>query len=52
MTETLHGKAPGNGAGDMSRHTARSRPAIDMSDKQIKIARQLRRNGSESGKIA
>lgn len=52
MTETLQGKAPGTGAGDMSRRTARLRPAIGMSDKEIKTARQLRRTGAETGEIA
>ena len=52
MAATLKGKAPGSGAGEMSRRTARLRPTIQLSPAEIRTARTMRRAGSEPEAIA
>lgn len=46
------GKAPGSGAGEMSRRTEALRPAILLTPNEISAARKLRRQGHEPGAIA
>lgn len=46
------GKAPGSGAGEMSRRTEALRPTIALTPKEIAAARTLRRQGHEPGAIA
>ena len=46
------GKAPGSGAGDISKRTEALRPAILLTPKEVQAARRLRRNGHEPGAIA
>lgn len=46
------GKAPGSGAGEMSRRTEAMRPTIALTPKEISAARTLRRQGHEPGAIA
>lgn len=46
------GKAPGSGAGEMSRRTEALRPIIALTPKEIAAARTLRRQGHEPGAIA
>lgn len=48
----FRGRAPGPGSGEMSRRTARLRPGIALSEKQIAEARKLRREGREPPEIA
>ena len=49
---TFKGKAPGSGAGDISKRTEALRPAILLTPKEVQVARRLRRNGHEPGAIA
>ena len=46
------GKAPGSGSGEMSRRTKLLRPMIGLTEKEIALARQLRRTGAEPEIIA
>ena len=46
------GKAPGSGAGDMSRRTEMLRPAILMTAQEVQQARRMRRAGQEADAIA
>ena len=46
------GKAPGSGAGDISKRTEALRPAILLTPKEVTEARRLRRAGIEPGAIA
>ncbi len=46
------GKAPGSGAGDMSRRTELLRPAILLSAQEVQHARRMRRSGLEPDAIA
>ncbi len=46
------GKAPGSGAGDISRRTELLRPAILLSPAEVQQARRMRRAGSEPDAIA
>ena len=46
------GKAPGSGSGEMSRRTKLLRPMIGLTEKEIALARQLRRTGAEPEVIA
>lgn len=46
------GKAPGSGAGEMSRRTEALRPTILLTPNEISAARKLRRQGHEPGAIA
>ena len=46
------GKAPGSGAGDISRRTEALRPAILMSPREVQQARRMRRAGQEPDVIA
>lgn len=46
------GKAPGSGAGEMSRRTEALRPAILMTPKEVAAARKMRRAGAEPDAIA
>ena len=48
----FRGKAPGSGAGDMSRRTQALRPAVLLSAKDITEARRMRRAGDEPATIA
>ncbi len=50
--ESLKGKAPGSGSGEMSRRTQLLRPAIALDEKQAALARRMRRAGAEPGAIA
>jgi hypothetical protein len=50
--EAFRGKAPGNGAGDISRRTAAMRPPLGLDVKQAATARGLRRQGFEPDWIA
>ena len=49
---SFKGKAPGAGAGEISRRTQALRPAIALQPKQRDKARQLRRQGLEPAQIA
>ena len=49
---SFKGKAPGAGAGEMSRRTEALRPLIALDAKQRDRARHLRRQGLEPGQIA
>ena len=49
---SFKGKAPGAGAGEISRRTEALRPAIALEPKQRDRARHLRRQGLEPGQIA
>ncbi len=49
---SFKGKAPGAGAGEMSRRTEALRPLIALDAKQRDRARHLRRQGLEAGQIA
>ncbi|MFT8245396.1 hypothetical protein [Roseomonas sp. BN140053] len=49
---TIKGKAPGAGAGEMSRRTQALRPAIALEPKQVEQARRMRRGGLEPAQIA
>ena len=49
---SFKGKAPGAGAGEMSRRTEALRPLIALDAKQRDRARHLRRQGLEPGLIA
>ncbi len=46
------GKAPGSGAGDISKRTEALRPAIHLAASEVQEARRLRRLGMEPGDIA
>ena len=46
------GKAPGSGAGDMSRRTEALRPAILLAPREVQQARRMRRGGMEPDAIA
>ena len=46
------GKAPGSGAGDISRRTELLRPAILLSPREVTEARRMRRAGVEADAIA
>ena len=46
------GKAPGTGAGDISRRTEALRPRISLGPKEVRQARTLRREGMEPAEIA
>lgn len=46
------GKAPGSGAGEMSRRTEALRPAILLTPKEVAAARKMRRAGAEPSVIA
>lgn len=46
------GKAPGTGAGEISRRTEALRPAILLSPREVQQARHLRREGLEPSDIA
>ncbi len=46
------GKAPGSGAGDISKRTEALRPAIDLRPSEVQAARRLRRSGMEPAAIA
>ena len=46
------GKAPGSGAGDISKRTEALRPAIDLLPREVQEARRLRRGGAEPAAIA
>ncbi len=46
------GKAPGSGAGDMSRRTELLRPAILLNPREVQQARRMRRAGLEPDGIA
>ena len=46
------GKAPGSGAGDMSRRTELLRPAILLSPREVQQARRMRRTGLAPESIA
>ncbi len=46
------GKAPGSGAGDISKRTEALRPAIHMAPSEVQEARRLRRLGVDPGEIA
>ncbi|UFN50402.1 hypothetical protein LPC08_07225 [Roseomonas sp. OT10] len=49
---SFKGKAPGAGAGEISRRTQALRPSIALQPKQRDKARQLRRQGLEPAQIA
>ena len=46
------GKAPGSGAGDISKRTEALRPALALTPKQVAEARTLRRAGATPAEIA
>ena len=46
------GKAPGSGAGDMSRRTELLRPAILLTSNEVQQARRMRRSGMAPDDIA
>jgi len=46
------GKAPGTGAGDISRRTEALRPVILLSPREVQQARTMRRQGMEPARIA
>ena len=46
------GKAPGSGAGDISKRTEALRPAIHLLPREVQEARRLRRSGAEPAAIA
>ena len=48
----FRGKAPGSGAGDMSRRTVALRPTVLLSAKETTQARRMRRAGAAPAEIA
>lgn len=48
----FRGKAPGSGAGDISKRTEALRPALLLTPKEIADARRLRRGGAAPEQIA